>query len=360
VIENPNLPWLQDRTLLYVLTGSRAYGTHREDSDYDYRGVCVPPVYYRTGFLHRFEQTETGKNTEQDAVIYGIQRFFKLAADCNPNILELLWVANDCVVKVDDPYGLALLDLRDKFLSQKVRHTFRGYAISQLRRIKTHRRWLLNPPQAKPVRADYNLPERTVIPADQLQAAQSLIQKKMDSWEIDFGELPPSSVIYIQEQMINVLQDWHIGNQEKLFAAGRLLGYEDNFLQYLDQEKRYKAALTEWHQYHEWKEKRNQKRAAMEASFGYDGKHAMHLVRLMRMCREILTEGVVHVRRPDAEELKSIMQGAWSYDKLLGWATDQDQELLELATDLPKKPPLPYLDGVCSLIVGSVKDGWDK
>src|SRR5579875_1443529 len=36
---------------------------------------------------------------------------------------------------------------------------------------------------------------------------------------------------------------------------------------------------------------------------GYDTKNAMHLVRLYRMGYEILTEGVVRVRRPDAKEL---------------------------------------------------------
>mgnify|MGYP001607055563 CR=1 FL=1 len=46
-------------------------------------------------------------------------------------------------------------------------------------------------------------------------------------------------------------------------------------------------------------------------------KHAMHLVRLMRMCKEILITCEVVVKRPDREELLAIRNGAWSYYKLI-------------------------------------------
>lgn len=364
---NKNLPWLHDRTILYTVTGSRAYGTHRPDSDYDYAGICIPPAQYRDGYLLRFDQAEFGKAKEPpaspeqqspDATIYGIQKYFKLAADCNPNVIEVIWAPDDCIVRCTT-HGRVLRNYRDLFLSQKARHTFRGYAMSQLNRIKTHRRWLLDPPKKKPERKDYGLPEFTAIPADQVNAAHAMIQKKIDSWEIDFGELAPSSVIYIQEQISHHLTDMQIGMHEKFFAAGRLLSFDDNFLSYLDSEKRYKAAKQEWKQYHEWKEKRNPARAALEASHGYDTKHAMHLVRLMRMCREILTEGEVLVRRPDAEDLKKVLTGPWTYDSLLAWAEEQDQELKELKSDLPREPDRKRLDRICRCFVTGTRDEWD-
>lgn len=87
-------------------------------------------------------------------------------------------------------------------------------------------------------------------------------------------------------------------------------------------------------------------------------KHGMHLVRLMRMCREILTEGVVHVRREDADELCAIREGAWDYDKLVGWAEDQDIELIEVAnkSPLPKAPDRRSLDQLCQEIVRSMQE----
>lgn len=145
--------------------------------------------------------------------------------------------------------------------------------------------------------------------------------------------------------------DWLI--DERFRAAGRLLGYEENFLVLLDNERRYRAARATWKQFNSWKRNRNPARAAMDAEFGYDGKHALHLVRLLRMCREILTEGRVDVRRPDAGELLGLVRGEWSYDKLMAWADEQDRELVELArhSDLPQRPDHEALDALCQEIV---------
>ena len=119
------------------------------------------------------------------------------------------------------------------------------------------------------------------------------------------------------------------------------------------QEKKFRQAVANWKQYQEWKTNRNPKRGALEARFGYDLKHAMHLVRLMRMCREILTEGIVRVRRPDAGDLKAILNGAWTYDELAEWADFQDKDLVEVArsSDLPRTPPVKKLDHLCRTII---------
>ncbi|MDP2647726.1 MAG: nucleotidyltransferase, partial [Candidatus Yanofskybacteria bacterium] len=86
---------------------------------------------------------------------------------------------------------------------------------------------------------------------------------------------------------------------------------------------------------------------------GYDRKHAMHLVRLMRMCREILTDGKVIVRRPDREELLAIRNGAWEYDQLIEWADRQDAEMTDLVekSKLRKSPDRTYLDELCRVVV---------
>lgn len=67
---------------------------------------------------------------------------------------------------------------------------------------------------------------------------------------------------------------------------------------------------------------RNPARAELERRFGYDTKHAMHLIRLLRMGLEVLRTGELLVRRPDAEELLAIRDGALSFDELLTLATD--------------------------------------
>ena len=132
-------------------------------------------------------------------------------------------------------------------------------------------------------------------------------------------------------------------------AAARALGYSTNFIELLDIERRYTSKMREWNQYQEWLRTRNAARAELEAANGYDTKHGMHLVRLMRMCREILETGRVLVRRPDAEELLEIRAGAWTYERLIEWAEVQDRELTELGklSKLPKSPDRVALDALC-------------
>jgi predicted nucleotidyltransferase len=350
------MDWLESRTILYTQFGSRAYGTDHAESDYDYKGVCVPLQKYRKGFLHRFRQAEIKKPV--DSTVYDIRKFFKLAVSCNPNILDVLWADDDAIVICTEA-GEMLREAKVDFLSKKALYSFRGYAMSQLGRIRTHRHWLLEPPKRRPVRSDFGLPDEVPVPTDQLNAALARIQTKLDGWEIDFGEMDNAEKIYVQEKIRMYLAEVGIGSDEKFQAAGRLLGYTENFMHLLFQEKQFRQAVNNWKRYQEWKANRNPKRATLEAEFGYDCKHAMHLVRLMRMCREILTEGIVRVRRPDADDLKAILNGVWTYDQLLEWANFQDGDLIKVAreSDLPRKPNVKKLDRLCQDIIGMFSEG---
>ena len=306
-----NLDWLQKGTALLTVHGSHAYGLATETSDIDIKGIAVPPEKYFLGFLHRFEQAES-KNP--DMTIYDIRKFFQLAADCNPNIIEVLWTEESDIISMSD-IGSRIRWFRDSFLSQKAKYTFSGYAIAQLKRIKTHKKWLLNPPKAKPTRGDFGLPESSILSPDILGAVQSLEgSEAFDEHVKEFGPL---------------------------------------VMEAYQKERSYHNRLREWQQYENWKRTRNPARAELEAKHGLDTKHAMHLVRLMRMCREILVEGKVIVKRPDREELLAIRNGAWSYDELIGWADRQDTEMDELlkASPLPRSADRVYLDSLCQQMV---------
>lgn len=90
-------------------------------------------------------------------------------------------------------------------------------------------------------------------------------------------------------------------------------------------------------------------------AFHGNSKHAMHLVRLCRMGAEILEAGKVNVDRTniDAEELKSIRDGAWSYDKVEQYAHDMDKQLGELykASKLPHSPDREYVEDVIYQVI---------
>ena len=344
-----SLPWLPERTILVVRAGSHAYGTSLPTSDLDYRGIAVAPKSWRDGFIRKFEQAEI--RDPADVVIFNLAKIFALMADCNPNIIELVFV-DEADVLLCTEGGRLLREHRDEFLSKRAVHRFRGYAMAQLKRIRTHKHWLLEPSDHQPTREEFGLPQRTVIPGDQLAAAQAEVKKLVDSWEIDFTGLADSEIIYIQQQLHRHLADIHVGKEEKCNIAARILGYDTNFIELLERERRYNSAQTNWTQFQEWKANRNEKRSELERQFGYDTKHAMHLVRLMRMCREVLTTGQVLVKRPDAEELLAIRGGAWSYERLIEWAEFEDTDLQEVAKTsvLPKHPDMNSLDKLCQEI----------
>lgn len=83
-------------------------------------------------------------------------------------------------------------------------------------------------------------------------------------------------------------------------------------------------------------------------------KHALHLVRLLTMCKEILSTGKVIVKRPDAEFLLSIRNGAWDYNKLISWAEQQEKEIMAIKSDLPYAPDIKKLDELCVELVESM------
>lgn len=346
-----NVDWIKDRTVLLVRHGSHAYGTNTASSDEDFKGIAIPPRPYFLGSQFRFEQAEL---KDPDLVIYEIRKFFNLAAACNPNIIEVLHTdpADHFVV---DPIGEVILDNKDKFLSKRIKHTFMGYSISQLKRIKTHRRWILNPPATPPTRESLGLPEHTLIPRNQLEAATAEIQKELDRFQFDFmEELTEPMKIAVRSAMAEMLAELKITTDQHWEAASRKIGLSDNFIQLMQREREYNGKKEEWDHYQEWKKSRNRARYELEEKYGYDTKHGYHLVRLIRMCREILTTGKVIVKRPDREELLAIRNGQWEYDKLIEFAESEDKALQELylkSNVLPKTPDFKYIDALCIELV---------
>lgn len=359
-----NLTWLPERTLYLTRHGSHAYGTNIETSDLDLRGICIAPPSYYHGFVEwaRPKGFEQAMQKEPDFLIFEIRKFFMLAADCNANALELLFTDPSDHLLVT-PLMERLLAARDEFLSLKVKSTFSGYALGQLKRINLHYRWLKNPPPGAPTRAEFNLPERTVIPADQLAAANAAIQKQLDVWNWhDLDELAPSTRQAVKDEFFRRLVEitqwsWDEVDDQVWRAAALTLGLTTNFIELLDMERRYTARMREWQQYQKWLKERNPARAKLEEKFGYDTKHALHLVRLLLMCREILTDGKVLVRRPDREFLLSIRYGLWDYFELVAWAEKQNRELTEIAkvSKLPSDPNWKLLDPLC---VGMVEESF--
>ncbi|MFP7252950.1 nucleotidyltransferase domain-containing protein [Terribacillus goriensis] len=133
--------WLEERTIIMAPTGSYAYGTNTEDSDKDYKGICIPPVNYFLGLESFNEYNSSGgknfKNTKDDVDIniIHITKFVKDAMIGVPNNIEILFLNKDQYLKITEP-GQQLIDNRHLFLSKAIQKKFGGYANSQIQKLK--------------------------------------------------------------------------------------------------------------------------------------------------------------------------------------------------------------------------------
>jgi predicted nucleotidyltransferase len=354
-----------------TLTGSHTYGTNTPQSDVDVAGVFVPPV---NEFLGLDPETEVVTNKEiiqtftpdvkgvypglmkdedeLDGSLYSAKKFLRLLANNNPNILDIAFADAQARVYESLEWAFLVRPHLDKFLTKKVRYTFCSYATQQVRRIESHRKWLLNPPKAAPKREDFGLnPHQKDIPGPQLEAAHAAVQKRIEGWHVNFtDEVPRATILEIQEQMEHTLIDWKLHSDEtKYEIAGKALGYETNFMELLQKERRFATELRSWNSYCTWKKERNKKRAPLEELYGFDTKHGMHTVRLLQACAEIFTRGTYTPRRANAAELVSIINGAWSFDKVKEYTAEMEQKIIALheVSTLPKEPDWEMVNTIC-------------
>ena len=362
---------IRKHSIIVGLGGSKSYGTNHPLSDTDWKGVLVAPRRYNMTDLYNFDQTtwkseeKSGRLSEQagleeadeEGVIYGFNKFVKLCAACNPNVIELLFLREEDYAIVTDE-GRYLIENRDLFLSQRALYTFTGYAMSQLKRIRTHKSWIDNPPTHKPTREEFGLPEHRALPNDQLQAARKLVTRHLSSlapWLLDANN-EHKEVFY--EGLYNIVgllaeesgvslpecDSWLEIEEVAENCAAKTLGFDSNFMDYLRREKVYGQRRQQYKQYTSWLKNRNPARAEIESRYGYDCKHAMHLVRLLRMGEEILLTGNMNVYRPDRKELLEIRNGSWKYDYLVEWGDAKvealNQMVREGAAVVPKTPKL--------------------
>ncbi|MBE9211584.1 nucleotidyltransferase domain-containing protein [Plectonema cf. radiosum LEGE 06105] len=353
---------VEARTIFVGLAGSHGYGLNRPDSDYDWRGVFIAPKQYYLGFDKGIEQKDNGwsepgihsfLDNSQDTVIYELRKVIQLLAGANPNVLELLWLSEYPVLT---PVGQHLINHRQLFLSKKVKHTYSGYAFAQIKKIETHRRWLLNPPQSKPLPSDFDIEDETPLAKEELNAFLEylylLIRGKIEFLE----EAEQLYKLLTADIDFKGMLKQHPLLDETVEKTQQYTNSRKDFIRLLQKSQKYQVALREWKAYQSWKENRNPQRAGMEKSSGYDLKHGMHCIRLLRSGLEILrTQEVIVDRRTigDAADLKAILNGEYSYDKLMQMAEDlvAEMERVYQESALPDKPDLEKINDLCIELV---------
>ena len=356
---------IEQRTILIALTGSRGYGLATETSDYDYRGIFIATKPYYLG-LKQIEQKDSGWTEEpgnlsylsKDTCIYELRKYLDLAMDNNPNILELLWFKD--YVHLTEA-GKILQQHKLMFLSKKVKQTYAGYGYAQIKRLESHRRWLLEPAKEKPKPEDFGLesnPPMTIVQINSfLEYLYQLIRDKIQFFE-EAEEL--YNLLMAEIDFKAVLKQYPL-SEETLEYSRQITNSSENFIKLLQKSQQYHSAVREYENYQQWKKNRNPARAAMEAKVGYDAKYAMQAIRLLKTGIEILeTQNVIVDRREagDAEELLAIKSGEYSYDRVMSIANNLYQQLdvAYAKSTLPKSVDREAVNQLCLDLV--TMQGW--
>lgn len=269
-------PRLGDRIILLGVSGSYGYGTNREGSDVDFRGITLNLPSDLIGFTE-FEQFE---DRATDTVIYSFNKIINLLISCNPNTIEILGIdENEYVIKTD--VGQELLDNKDMFLSKRAAASFGHFADAQLRRLQN----AIARDKLPQVEREGHILRSVQNALDDFNRKQSL------------GGLGKTRV-YIDDAVTE-------GLDKEIFIDGEMKHLPVRV--YSEMMNTMNTVIREYDKIG----KRNRKK-----DDDHLNKHAMHLVRLFMMGTDILKSGLIRTRRPDEELrlLRSIREGTFMVD----------------------------------------------
>ena len=302
-------PRLGPRIMLLGVSGSYGYGTNREGSDIDFRGVTLNLPSDLIG-LTTFDQYE---DSETDTVIYSFNKMISLILNCNPNTIEILGLDDDQYV-IKTSVGQELLDHRRMFLSKRAAFSFGHYADAQLRRLQNA---IARDSLSQPSREEHIL--RSVN-----HALNDFNRRQQEEYKTD-------ARLYIDTAQTENLET-------EIFLDADFHHYPL---------RRYNEMMNTLHSVvrnYNKIGKRNHKK-----DDNHLNKHAMHLVRLFMMGIDILEKGEIRTHRPpsDLKLLRSIRNGDYMQENALIPAfyeivTDYEQRFQEAESHsiLPDNPDM--------------------
>lgn len=325
--------------VLRVIAGSKAYGLDLPTSDTDIRGIYIQPNEYLLGFGY-VEQINDRTN---DVVHYELNRFIKLLMQNNPNIIENLFVPDDKILLRSDAI-MPLYDNRHKFLSKKIRYTFGGYAISQIKKARGLNKKIVNPidkERKTPLDFCYIFEKEDGY---MMTADQWLKKHGFEQGGIGLSEMPNG------QQLYKVHYDWlHMAKSDnpryadiKVHGFRGIVGDDSDDVRHSEIPKHfpvegflwynkdgYQSYCKQYKEYWDWVDNRNPHRYNDNAKHGqgYDGKNLMHCVRMLEMAIEVAKTGDVQLVRPNRDFLLGIRKGEVSYDEIISLIEKRNREL---------------------------------
>jgi hypothetical protein len=319
-------------TLLYeVIAGSKAYGLDLPTSDTDIRGIYLQPNEFRLGNGYK-EQINDKTN---DIVYYELNRFVNLLANNNPNIIENLFVPKDKILIFDDRIN-PLYNNRHAFLTKKIRFTFGGYAISQIKKARGLNKKIVNPidkERKNPLDFCYILTPIGTTPLREwlkIQRGEAWRQEKYGVVKVNNAR--DVYYIYYDDKNIGyrgILKEDKSSNELRMSSIPKSELLKGATMIY--NKDGYQTYCKEYKQYWEWVDKRNPYRYNDNTSHkqNYDGKNMMHCLRMLDMAIEIAKTGDVNLVRPNREWLLSVRKGKVSYDEIMSLIEEKKNKMDE-------------------------------
>lgn len=327
--------------LFECIAGSRAYGTSTATSDEDIRGIFAVPT---SAYIELVRPPDQISDDRGNIVYYSLRRVLELLSEANPNLLELLFMPRDCLLK-SSPEMETLVSHRHLFISKQCAQTHAGYAMSQIRKAKGQNKWVNNPrPLAPPVKEDYCYIIPWISDQNQNEPPARPVPLNEIGWALD--EFHAARL----EHGRDTYRLYRYGKGARGVFRGSMLVCDSiprsdenthfaGFLLY--NEQAWKQALVEHQNYWAWRRDRNEARWQQQESgeLDFDAKNMMHTVRLLLSGRSIMQTGepIVRFAGDQLALLISIREGHRSFEEIMGIAEGllADCERLESESNLP-------------------------
>lgn len=372
--------------LLYeYIRGSQCYGLATETSDKDTGGVFICPQDELLGLDYLYQPEIASER--QDDKWWELGKFMKLLLNCNPTVLESLFIPDDCVL-YESPEMKEIRKHKEMFLTKKCFKAFGGYAVEQIRKAQGYKKKIINPVNKRlgPLDFCYTFYGQGSTKIKNWLEYRGLFQKycgliKIPNMHDTYGvyydwaqhfqeegiktvdQIPDNTYQFILTDILEPFEEITEWFSKKKFIGYRGMIFETNSLNDLHlssipkgekpicnltyNQSGYNAHCIDYRDYQKWVKERNPERFNLNVGYQFDAKNIMHSFRLIRMCTELAQgKGFNLVRTEDRQFLLDIKTHKIPYEEIKD-QLDKEKILMDEAcakSTLPDEPDAKFVN----------------